>query len=107
MKTGRHTITLAAVVMGVGCQMPPPPIHSLLQPMPILSNGAVSQQLIVKFKPNTIACDAHEIAHLSAVTGVPLEHVRPMSGGACVVQQRAASAEDLSHGQHTLKQHPD
>jgi hypothetical protein len=109
MKTGRHAVTLAAMVMGVGCQMPPSlSINGLPQPMPILTgNGTVSQQLIVKFKPNTIACDASEIAHLSAVTGVPLEHVRPMSGGACVVQQWAANAEGLSHGQETLKQHPD
>ena len=109
MKTGRHAVTLAAMVIGVGCQMPPSlSINSLPRPMPVLmGNGAVSQQLIVKFKPNTIACDAPEIAHLSAVTGVLLEHVRPMPGGACVVQQWAANADDLSHGQETLKQHPD
>ena len=109
MKTGRHAVTLAAMMMGVGCQMPPSlSINSLPQPMPILTgNGAVSQQLIIKFKPNTIACDAPEISHLSAVTEVPLEYVRPMSGGACVVQQWAANAEDLSHGKERLKQHPD
>jgi hypothetical protein len=109
MKTGRHAVTLAAMVMGVGCQMPQSlSINSQSQPIPILmGNGAVSQQLIVKFKPNTIPCDAPEIAHLSAVTGVPLEHVRSMSGGACVIRQWAANAEGLSHGQQTLKQHPD
>jgi hypothetical protein len=66
----------------------------------------VFQQLIVKFKPNTIACDAAEIAHLSAVTQVPLEHVRPMSGDACVIKQLADNAAGLSQGQETLKQHP-
>ncbi|HSL04887.1 MAG TPA: hypothetical protein VK901_15270 [Nitrospiraceae bacterium] len=66
----------------------------------------VSQQLIVKFKPNTIACDAPEIARLSAVTRVPLEHVRPMSGDACVINQLADNAADLSQGEETLKQHP-
>jgi hypothetical protein len=108
MKTRRHAVTLAAIVMGVGCQMPPSPsINSLPQPAPMsIGEIRVSQQLIVKFRPDTIACDAPEIAHLSAVTGVPLEHVRPMSGGACVVQQWAANAEGLSHGQETLKQHP-
>ena len=37
----------------------------------------LTQQVIVKFKPNTIACDATQIAHLSAVTRVPLQYVRP------------------------------
>jgi hypothetical protein len=108
MKTRRHVVTLAAMVMVVGCQLPPSPSGSSPSQLTPMSSGEVrvSQQLIVKFKPNTIACDAPEIAHLSAVTGVPLEHVRPMSGGACVVQQWAANAEGLSHGQETLKQHP-
>ncbi len=47
----------------------------------------LSQQIIIKFKSDTIACDATEIAHLSAVTHVPLRHVRPMSRDACVIQQ--------------------
>jgi hypothetical protein len=66
----------------------------------------VSQQLIIKFKSNTMACDAGEIASLSSATQVPLRHVRPMSGGACVVQQWADNAEGLSHEQERLKQHP-
>ena len=36
------------------------------------------QQIIIKFKPHRIACDATQIAHLSAVTRVPLQYVRPL-----------------------------
>jgi hypothetical protein len=66
----------------------------------------LTQQVIVKFKPHTIACDATQIAHLSAVTRVPLQYVRPLSGDACVIKQRANDAAGLLHGQETLKQHP-
>ena len=88
--------------------MPPSPSASSPPLLPPMSSGAVqvSQQLIVMFKPNTIACDAAGIAHLSAVTQVPLEHVRPMSGDACVIQQRADTAAGFSRGQELLKQHP-
>lgn len=111
MKTRRHAVTLAATVMVVGCQMPPSPFTSSPpQPAPMLigmiGNGAVSQQLIIKFKSNTIACDAAGIASVSSATQVPLRHVRPMSGDACVVQQFADNAEGLSHEQERLKQHP-
>ena len=88
--------------------MPPSPSASSPPLLPPMSSGAVqvSQQLIVMFKPNTIACDAAGIAHLSAVTQVPLEHVRPMSGEACVITQLAADAAGLSRGQELLKRHP-
>ena len=91
-----YRVTLVAIVLAGGCQTPPSPSTSM----------RVSQQLIVKFKPNTITCDAPEIAHLSAVTRVPLEYVRPMSGNACVIKQLADDAAGLSQGQETLKQHP-
>jgi hypothetical protein len=77
------------------------------QPAPtLIGNGAVSQQLIIKFKSNTIACDAAGIASLSSATQVPLRYVRSMSGDACVVQQFADNAKGLSSGQERLKQHP-
>lgn len=108
MKTRRHAVTLAAMVMALGCQMPPSPsTSSPPQPTPMsIGEMRVSQQLIVKFKPHTIACDATQIAHLSAVTRVPLEYVRPMSGDACVIKQLADDAAGLSQRQETLKQHP-
>ena len=76
--------TLVAIVLASECQMPPSPSTSSPPQLVQMSIGEarVSQQLIVKFKPNTIACDATGIAHLSAATQVPLEHVRPMSGDA-------------------------
>lgn len=43
---------------------------------------------------------------MSAVTRVPLEYVRPMSGDACVIKELADDAAGLSQGQETLKQHP-
>ena len=101
-------VTLVAIVFAGGCQMPPfPSTSSPPQPTPMsIGELRVSQQLIVKFKPNTITCNAPEIAHLSAVTRVPLEYVRPMSGDACVIKQLADHAAGLSQGQETLKQHP-
>jgi len=92
-------VTLVAIVLAGGCQMPPPSSTSGPPQLTPMSTGEmrVSQQLIIKFKPNTIACDAAGIAHLSAVTQVPLEHVRPMSGDACVIKQLADNAAGLSH----------
>jgi len=101
-------VTLVAMVLAGGCQMPSSPSASSPPQLTPMSRGEVrvSQQLIVMFKPNTIACDAAGIAHLSAVTQVPLEHVRSMSGEACVIKQLAGHAISLSRGQELLKQHP-
>lgn len=108
MKAKRHAVTLAAMVMVVGCQISPPPSPSSPpQPTPMsLAEMRVSQQLIIKFKSDTMACDAGGIASLSSATQVPLRHVRPMSPDTCVVQQFADNAEGLSHEQERLKQHP-
>jgi hypothetical protein len=66
----------------------------------------VSRQLIIKFTPGTIACDADGIAGLSASTHVTLSHVRPMSGEACVIKQTADSESGLSQDEERLRQHP-
>ena len=66
----------------------------------------VSRQLIIKFKPDTIPCDAGGIAKLSVTTQVILEHVRTMSGDACVIKELADTVAGLSHGQERLRQHP-
>lgn len=89
-----------------GCRQPPsrtnPP-----QPSPTtIIKASASQQLIIKFKPNTIACTPAGIAQLSSTTHVSLEFIRTMSGDACVVKQFADSADNLLHGQETLKQNP-
>ena len=101
-------VTLVAMVLVGGCQMPPSPSTTSTPPHTPMSRGEgrVSQQLIVMFKPNTIACNAAGIAHLSTITQIPLEHVRPMSGDACVIKQFADYAAGFSRGQELLKQHP-
>jgi hypothetical protein len=101
-------VTLVAIVLAGGCQMPPSPsTSSPPQPTPMsIGEMRVSQQLIIKFKPHTIACDATQIAYLSAVTRVPLEYVRPLSGDACVIKQLADDAACLSQRQESLKHHP-
>lgn len=89
-----------------GCQQP----SSLTNP-PQPSPGTMIkapgvQQLIIKFKPDTVACTPEGIAQFSSTTRVSLEFVRTMSGDACVVKQSADSAENLSRGQKTLKENP-
>lgn len=89
-----------------GYQQPPSSTNSP-QPSPTTTiKASASQQLIIKFKPNTIACNPAGIAQLSSATHVSLEFVRTMSGDACVVKQFADSADDLLHGQKTLKEYP-
>lgn len=68
--------------------------------------GSASQQLIIKFKPDTVACTPAGIAQLSSTTHVSLEYVRTMSGEACVVRQFADGADNLSRGQKTLIENP-
>jgi hypothetical protein len=89
-----------------GCQRPTsstdPPHPS---PTTIIK-APVSQQLIIKFRPDTIACTPAGIAQLSSETRVSLEFGRTMSGDACVVKQFADSEDDLLHGQKTLQENP-
>lgn len=97
---------VAAIIVATGCQHPPQTgatPQSLRQP---LAGTVVTRQLIIKFKPDTIACDAAGIAQLSLATRVPVEYVRSMSGGACVVKQSADDANGLGQGQETLRRHP-
>ncbi len=71
-----------------------------------IAKAPVSLQLIVKFAPDTFACDPAGIARLSLAMRVSLEFVRTMSGGACVVKQSADSQDDLARGRETLERHP-
>lgn len=66
----------------------------------------ISQQLIITFKRNTLACDPAGIARLSEISKVPLELVRPMSGNACVVRQLEKSGSTFDQGQQILKHQP-
>ena len=97
---------MAVIIVATGCRHPPQTEatpQSLRQP---IAGTAVMRQLIIKFKIDTIACDAAGIAQLSLATRVPVEYVRSMSGGACVVKQSADDANGLGRGQETLRQHP-
>lgn len=77
------------------------------QPSPTtIIKASASQQLIIKFRPETIACNPAGIAQLSSATRVALEFVRIMSGDVCVVKQFADDADILLHGQKTLKENP-
>jgi hypothetical protein len=66
----------------------------------------ISQQLIIKFQPRSIACDPQAVARFSKAADVPLEWLRPMSGDACVVIQSATTSGELMKGQERLKKHP-
>ena len=102
----RGIFNVAAIIVETGCQPPRQTVaapQSLRQP---IAGTAVTRQLIIKFKPDTIACDAAGIAQLSLAARVPVEYVRAMSGGACVVKQSADDANGLGQGQKTLSHPP-
>jgi hypothetical protein len=106
--SGKKILSFLGKVMAIlavtGCQALPS--VSVAQASPQTSaEAAMSQQLIIKFKPNTIACNAAGIAQLSSATRVTLEYVRPMSGDACVIKQLAVDANDFLRGQGLLRQH--
>jgi len=67
----------------------------------------VSQQLIIKFKPQSVACTEQAVTRFSHAAKVQLEWLRPMSGDACVVIQSAGSQGELVKGQERLGRHPD
>lgn len=87
------------------CQSPPPSAPPTAQ-HPAVGASASSRQLIIRFKPGTVACDAAAIARFAAAAGVSLQFVRPMSGEACVVRQTAESAQRLQDDLETIKKHP-
>lgn len=98
-----HTLAILAVT---GCQSPFAVADSQSSQHPS-AEAKVVRQLIIKFKPNSIACDADGIAQLSSATRIPLEFVRPMSGEACVIRLLAADENDFLQGQKLLRQHPE
>jgi hypothetical protein len=77
-----RTATLSAIVcltaafMAAGCAR-------AAEPAPL-------SQLIVKFRPASIACESAGIAAFARQTRLDLQWVRPMSGDACVLRLRAA-----------------
>lgn len=97
---------VVVILAATGCQPPHQAVAAFQSAPQPIAETAATRQLIIKFKPNTIACDAAGIAQLSSVTRVHVEYIRPMSGGACVVRQSADDANGLEQGQETLRQHP-
>jgi hypothetical protein len=89
-----------------GYQQPSSLTNPPQSPPTTIIKAPASEQLIIKFKPNTIACTPEGIAQLSSATHASLEFVRTMSGDACVVKQFADSADDLLRGQKTIKENP-
>lgn len=94
-----------AILAVTGCNTPPAIASSPSSSQPMAETVA-AQQLIIKFRPNTLACDAAGIAQLSSATRVALEYIRPMSGDACVIRQLAEDANVFLRNQKLLRQHP-
>ena len=89
-----------------GCRQPPSATDPSRPPPTTIIKASASRQLIIKFKPDTIACTPAGIAQLSSETRVSLEFGRTMSGDACVVKQFAEGADDFLRGQKTLRENP-
>ena len=97
-------IYVMAILVG-GCQNSLPVAANQSSQQSIVET-MVAEQLIIKFKPNTISCDTEGIAQLSSVTRVPLEYVRQMSGDACVIRQLADEKNDILRGRILPRQQP-
>jgi hypothetical protein len=69
--------------------------------------AAVIQQLIIKFKPDTVSCDADGIARFAYAIDLSLQYVRMMTGDACVVKLFSDSDEQSMRAQRLLKQRPE
>ncbi|MGB7480601.1 MAG: hypothetical protein WA924_09750 [Burkholderiaceae bacterium] len=86
------------------CQSSPP--APIVGSQPAVGASDPSRQLIIRFKPGTVACDAVAVARFAAVAGVSLQFVRSMSGEACVIRQTADSAQRLQDDLETIKKNP-
>lgn len=93
------SLALASVA---ACQCPPSAAPSAAVP----AESAFSRQLMIRFQPGSVACEAAAIAYFAAATHVWLQYVRPMSGNACVVRHSAANAQRWQDDLETLKRHP-
>ena len=106
--SGKKILSVFSNVMMIlavsGCLAPPSIAASPASSA--IAESTVSQQLIIKLRPNTLTCDFVGIAKLSSAIQVPLEYLRPMSGDGCVIRQLANHSNDLLRGQELLRQHP-
>jgi hypothetical protein len=100
-------VIVTVIITGVsGCQVSAADTDTRQPAVKALPTTSATQQLIIKFKPNTLDCNATGIARLSTESGVPLELVGPMSGNACLARQLAKADISFAQGQQRLKQHP-
>lgn len=96
------------ISMLAGCHLPSSD-HQEAQAVNTPASGkkvAVVQQLIIKFKPDTVSCDADGIARFAKAVGLSLQYVRMMSGDACVVKLFSDNDEQSMWAQRLLRQHP-
>lgn len=70
-----------------------------------VSSPPYSQRLVIQFKPQQQACNVAGIAALSRTTGIPLEVVRPMGKGGCIVNQFANHHDDFLKQQNRIEVH--
>jgi hypothetical protein len=109
MQTKFALAHIAFIAMLSGCQFSldgdpvahPDALSASVKKVPVF------EQLIIKFKPNTITCDADAIARLSLSIKVRIEFIRPISDQICVIRQYANNEIDLSKGEFLIRQHPD
>ena len=96
---------LMAFLVVTGCHAPLYATAIQAPPQSIAETTA-SQQLIIKFKPGTFACDSDGIAQLSSATQLHLEYIRPMSGDACVIKLLTVDTHESELAVELLRKHP-
>jgi hypothetical protein len=97
-------VNMTIVGIAIGCQSSSLDSNRRQPALMAIAGTPVVQQLIIKFKPNTFTCDLAGIAQLSAVTGLQLRFIRPMSSDACVITQISDGFDGLLLGQKRLEQ---
>ena len=99
-----------AILAVTGCQTPLSIAATQTPPQSAVETAAparaTTQQLILKFKPDTFACNAEGIAQFASEVDVLLEFVRAMSGDACVIKQLTFNSAELVRDQERLRHHP-
>lgn len=99
MRKLASTLVCLAMTSAAGCSTALPQLASAESPL-------LMRQLIIKFRANTLSCDAASIARLASQTGIALEFLRPMSGEACVVRHFSRDESAFSEQQSRLRLHP-
>lgn len=94
---------MAVLITASGCQMLPASPRASEASAP---SGPPARQLMVKLRGARTSCDASQIALLGRATAQQLEYIRPMSGDACVIRQKAETPKALADGFRRLVQHP-